>query len=123
MANAGPNTNGSQVRPAPLFFPFESHNHPTLTFLYPLSIQSSSSPRSSLFSRLTQSHKSPLLTPPLFSRSYVCSGPTPHLNGKHVVFGEVVGGEDTFKAIEAQGSQGGQTRQPMSIEAAGEIDA
>jgi peptidylprolyl isomerase len=65
MANAGPNTNGSQ------FF---------LTFV-----------------------------------------PCPWLDGKHVVFGEVVEGLEILEQLEANGSQSGQTKQAIIISDCGEI--
>jgi peptidylprolyl isomerase len=65
MANAGPNTNGSQ------FF---------LTFV-----------------------------------------PCPWLDGKHVVFGEVVEGGELLKTLEANGSQSGATKKAIAISDCGEI--
>ncbi len=65
MANAGPNTNGSQ------FF---------LTFV-----------------------------------------PCPWLDGKHVVFGEVVEGLDVLEKLEANGSQSGTTKQAIAITDSGEL--
>merc|ERR1712060_364459 len=46
------------------------------------------------------------------SQFFVCTGPTPHLNGKHVVFGKCVEGYDVVKAIEEVGSQSGATSKP-----------
>jgi cyclophilin family peptidyl-prolyl cis-trans isomerase len=43
---------------------------------------------------------------------------TPHLDGNHSVFGEVVDGMDTVEALEQAGSGSGQTREPLSIEQA-----
>merc|ERR1719321_1458514 len=45
------------------------------------------------------------------SQFFVCTGQTPHLDGKHVVFGTVVEGMDVIKKIEAVGSQSGKTSQ------------
>ncbi|MDA0364260.1 MAG: peptidylprolyl isomerase [Chloroflexi bacterium] len=41
--------------------------------------------------------------------------PTPWLDGKHTIFGEVVDGMATVEALEAQGSQSGKTSEPLSI--------
>jgi len=41
---------------------------------------------------------------------------TPWLDGKHTIFGEVVDGMDTLKAIEPLGSPRGQTKEPIAIE-------
>jgi peptidyl-prolyl cis-trans isomerase B (cyclophilin B) len=40
---------------------------------------------------------------------------TPWLDGKHTVFGEVVGGMDAVKKLEAAGSQSGATSEPLKI--------
>merc|ERR1712127_622954 len=49
------------------------------------------------------------------SQFFVCTGQTPHLDGKHVVFGTVVEGLDVIKQIEGVGSQSGKTSQPVVI--------
>merc|ERR1719235_1045985 len=49
------------------------------------------------------------------SQFFLCTVATPHLDGKHVVFGEVVDGMDVVKKIEAVGSQSGQTMQKVVI--------
>jgi len=43
---------------------------------------------------------------------------TPWLDDKHSIFGEVVDGADTLKALEERGSQGGQTREALAIRSA-----
>jgi len=40
---------------------------------------------------------------------------TPWLDGKHTIFGEVVDGLDTLRALESHGSQGGRTSQRLEI--------
>jgi cyclophilin family peptidyl-prolyl cis-trans isomerase len=47
----------------------------------------------------------------------------PQLDGRHVVFGEVVDGMDIVKAIEAQGSENGTPKATVAITASGEIDS
>jgi cyclophilin family peptidyl-prolyl cis-trans isomerase len=41
---------------------------------------------------------------------------TPWLDGKHTIYGEVVEGMDTLKAIEPLGSRGGRTTEPVKLE-------
>jgi len=41
---------------------------------------------------------------------------TPWLDGKHTIYGEIVDGMDTMKAMEALGSRAGKTSEPLSIE-------
>jgi cyclophilin family peptidyl-prolyl cis-trans isomerase len=43
---------------------------------------------------------------------------TPHLNGKHTIFGEVSGSMATVKALEQNGSRSGRPTKPMSIKRA-----
>jgi cyclophilin family peptidyl-prolyl cis-trans isomerase len=55
------------------------------------------------------------------SQFFITTVPTPHLDGKHVVFGEVVEGSDLVKTIEAQGSGSGKTRSKVVIEDSGQL--
>jgi cyclophilin family peptidyl-prolyl cis-trans isomerase len=43
---------------------------------------------------------------------------TPHLNGKHTIFGEVDGSMATVKALEQNGTRSGRPTKPMSIKRA-----
>jgi cyclophilin family peptidyl-prolyl cis-trans isomerase len=43
---------------------------------------------------------------------------TPHLDGKHTIFGEVVEGQGTLRELEARGSQTGKTSERLVIERA-----
>ena len=55
------------------------------------------------------------------SQFFITTVPTPHLNGKHVVFGEVVEGMNVVRGIEKMGSQSGKTRGPVIVEDCGEL--
>jgi cyclophilin family peptidyl-prolyl cis-trans isomerase len=52
------------------------------------------------------------------SQFFITFVATPHLDGKHTVFGEVVDGMDTVQALEARGSRSGRTTEPLRIESA-----
>jgi len=47
------------------------------------------------------------------SQFFLTFVPTPHLNGKHTIFGEVVEGMKVVRALEALGSRGGATTEPL----------
>ena len=55
------------------------------------------------------------------SQFFLCFTATPHLNGKHVVFGEVVEGMDVLDKLEAVGSRSGTTSKPVKISDCGEL--
>ncbi len=50
------------------------------------------------------------------SQFFLTFKPTPWLDGKHTVFGEVVEGMDALKALEKAGSPGGATSEPLKME-------
>ena len=50
------------------------------------------------------------------SQFFLTFVPTPWLDGKHTVFGEVVEGLDVLKKLEASGSQSGKTSEPLKME-------
>ncbi len=47
---------------------------------------------------------------------------TSWLDGKHVVFGEVVEGLDVVKKIEAEGSDSGRPKQKITITSSGVVE-
>jgi len=53
------------------------------------------------------------------SQFFLTFVPTPHLDGKHTIFGEVVKGKGTLKKLEARGSRGrGKPTEPLFLEKA-----
>ena len=55
------------------------------------------------------------------SQFFLTTALTPHLDGRHVVFGKVVKGEGVVRAIEAVGSQSGTTSKPVRVAACGQL--
>eukprot|EP00928_Gymnodinium_smaydae_P078678 TRINITY_DN62785_c0_g1_i1.p1 TRINITY_DN62785_c0_g1~~TRINITY_DN62785_c0_g1_i1.p1 ORF type:complete len:240 (+),score=65.40 TRINITY_DN62785_c0_g1_i1:80-799(+) len=53
------------------------------------------------------------------SQFFICVGETPHLNGKHVVFGKVISGLDVVMAMESCGTGGGQPKKKVLIKDCG----
>jgi hypothetical protein len=56
------------------------------------------------------------------SQFFMTTVKTPWLDGRHVVFGKVVEGEDMVKAVEAQGSNSGQPKAKVTIVHSGELE-
>jgi cyclophilin family peptidyl-prolyl cis-trans isomerase len=50
------------------------------------------------------------------SQFFLTFVPTPWLDKNHTIFGEVVEGMDTLKKLEAAGTQGGKTTEPLKME-------
>ena len=55
------------------------------------------------------------------SQFFLCFVQTPHLDGKHTVFGQVTKGAEVLDAIEAVGSQTGATSKPVQITESGQL--
>ncbi|XP_018841449.1 peptidyl-prolyl cis-trans isomerase 1 [Juglans regia] len=55
------------------------------------------------------------------SQFFVCTEKTEWLDGKHVVFGQVVEGMDVVRAIEKVGSSSGKTSKPVVIADCGQL--
>ena len=49
------------------------------------------------------------------SQFFITFGATPHLNGRHTVFGEVASGMETLDALEKLGSRSGLTKEKLTI--------
>ena len=57
------------------------------------------------------------------SQFFITFQKTPWLDGKHVVFGEVIDGFETLHKMEAMGTSSGKTKKPVVIRKAGVIDS
>ena len=55
----------------------------------------------------------------MYERQFITTVPTPWLDGRHVVFGEVVEGLDVVKAVEREGSNDGRTKSVLTIAKSG----
>jgi cyclophilin family peptidyl-prolyl cis-trans isomerase len=49
------------------------------------------------------------------SQFFICTGDTPWLNGKHVVFGKVTKGLDIIRTVEGKGSETGRPKADVTI--------
>eukprot|EP00933_Yihiella_yeosuensis_P050473 TRINITY_DN48260_c0_g1_i1.p1 TRINITY_DN48260_c0_g1~~TRINITY_DN48260_c0_g1_i1.p1 ORF type:complete len:306 (-),score=54.91 TRINITY_DN48260_c0_g1_i1:60-977(-) len=56
------------------------------------------------------------------SQFFICTTATPHLNGKHVVFGKVVQGIEIIDRMEKCGSSSGRTNKKVTIHTCGEVE-
>lgn len=56
------------------------------------------------------------------SQFFITTVPTPHLNGRHVVFGRVLEGMDVVKKIESLGTNSGRTKSKIVIADSGKLE-
>ena len=49
------------------------------------------------------------------SQFFITFVPTPSLDGKHTIFGELVSGKETVVKLEKRGSRSGKTRERLMI--------
>src|SRR3982750_4852862 len=55
------------------------------------------------------------------SQFFICTAATPWLDGKHVVFGQIVKGYEVVKAMESVGSPSGKTSSTVTISDCGQV--
>nr|AAB07895.1 cyclophilin A [Trypanosoma vivax] len=55
------------------------------------------------------------------SQFFICTARTQWLDGKHVVFGQVLEGMNVVKAVEGVGSQSGSTTKAVKIDSCGQL--
>jgi cyclophilin family peptidyl-prolyl cis-trans isomerase len=55
------------------------------------------------------------------SQFFLCTVATPWLDGKHVVFGQVIDGMDVVKKVEGYGSSSGRTTAKIVIADCGQL--
>lgn len=55
------------------------------------------------------------------SQFFICTAKTEWLDGKHVVFGQIVEGMDVVKAVEKVGSSSGRTSKPVVVADCGQL--
>ena len=55
------------------------------------------------------------------SQFFITTVPTPHLDGKHTVFGEVIEGQEFIKAVESVGSPSGTPGEKVLIAKCGSL--
>jgi cyclophilin family peptidyl-prolyl cis-trans isomerase len=49
------------------------------------------------------------------SQFFITFVPTPHLDGKHTIFGELRAGKKTLQELEKRGSDSGRPKEPLKI--------
>ncbi|CAJ1362924.1 unnamed protein product [Effrenium voratum] len=57
------------------------------------------------------------------SQFFICTDATPHLDGKHVVFGQVSSGYEVVEKMEALGHRSGRVAKKVTIMSCGQVDA
>jgi len=57
------------------------------------------------------------------SQFFICTGQTPYLDGKHVVFGKCISGYDVIEKMERVGSSSGKCSKKVKIDGCGEVSS